>query len=329
VVGERWSKFLAVGLALWVAGLVPVAPASALGERGTGGFAAFNLKASNGYAMHVIASSKPGFRQGKILIWLAGNHSSVLYVVPGTVTDTRIAANLGALGLVDLAFEPSGKEGEAAPACQPEDKFSYEDGAYAGQFDFHGEEGYAAVTATRTPLSLHPYIDFICGGLGIGETFGHGIRGARLTATARKESGRVSLQANQNHSGARVKMRASIDERHGRILVHRDIHHTSPASAFHFDPKLRAAILTPPTPFSGFASYRRNAKRTNGWTGNLTVDFPGHSRVSLTGAGFAAHLRHARLTETRFRRSRSSLSAWPSTKPSPLAFATPSPLALR
>ncbi|MDQ3726369.1 MAG: hypothetical protein M3335_10850 [Actinomycetota bacterium] len=265
-----------------------------MGERDTGGFAAFNLKASNGYSMRVIATSEPGFKQGRVVIWLIRKGSFVSYVAPATVTDTTVEADLGAVGKIALKFEPSGEKGKAAPVCQPDQVVPYEKGSYVGEFEFHGEEGFADAGATRLPLSLHPYIDVICGGVSIIEIFGSG-PGARLTATARKRLGRVSLQVNQNRPGARVKAQASIDEKRGRIHVHRAIEGTYAATAFDFDPQLRSASLAPPAPFSGSALFRRDAEARNRWTGNLEVDFPGNSDVSLTGAGFEAHLRHAYL----------------------------------
>jgi hypothetical protein len=303
-VGARWSKFVAVALTFCAAALIPTASASALGERDTGGFGAFNLKATNGYSMFVIANSRPGFKHGEILIWLTGKSDFVSYFAPATVTDTRIESDLGSLGSIDLEFQPSGAKGSAAPACQPNDKVPYDKGSYVGEFEFHGEEGYAEATATNVPLSLHPFIDLICGGLGIGETFGHGDPGARLTARARFRDRKVSLQVNQNRPGARVTVQVSIGERRGELLIARQIRTAFSASAFHFDPKLRSASLAAPAPFSGSALFRRGAKPANRWTGDLSVDFPGNSDVSLTGAAFESHLLHARLTETKYRLNR-------------------------
>jgi hypothetical protein len=275
--GDCWSKIGAVALSLWVALLIATAPASASREGDAGGFAVFNLKASNGYSMQVIAASEAGFEHGKVLIWLIRKNSFATYFAPATVTDTTVEADLGPVGKIE----------------------------------FHGEEGYTDVTATRLPLSLHPYIDSICGGVGITEIAGSGIPGARLTATARKRLGRVSLQVNQNHPGARVKAQASIYEKRGRIQVYRAVEGTYSATAFHFDPQLRSASLTPPAPFAGSALFRRDAKAMNRWTGNLAVDFPGNSHVSLTGAGFETHLRHANLSESRSRPNRLPLSLPP------------------
>ena len=102
------------------------------------------------------------------------------------------------------------------------------------------------------------------------------------------------------------------------------------ATVFDFDPELRSAVLSPPAPFSGSALFRRGAEPANRWTGSLAVDFPGNSDVSLVGARFDVHLRHARLRETRSRpgsAERPNLRPWLSTKLSPTAFATSSPLA--
>ncbi len=298
MVGDRRAKIAAVLLSLWAALLVAPAAAPALGGPDTGGFAAFNLKASHGYSMSVTAFSKAEFTRGQILISLRSRDSFVAYLAPAKVTDTTIDADLGELGRVALEFEPTGERGRAAPRCEPDQWIAYDKGSYVGEFEFLGEEGYTEATVTSVPLELHPYLDLICGGYNVSELFGNRAPGAQLTATVRKGEERVSLEVNQNRPGARVKAQASINEKHRRIRIHRAIGGTYPATAFDFDPKLRSATLTPSAPFSGSAVFRRHAKPANRWTGSLSVDFPGNSNVPLTGARFDAHLRHARLTES-------------------------------
>jgi hypothetical protein len=60
---------------------------------------------------------------------------------------------------------------------------------------------------------------------------------------------------------------------------------------------LRTAVLAPPAPFSGSATFYRFAKAANRWTGNLAIDFPGRARVPLVGSRFEATLVHAKRDE--------------------------------
>jgi hypothetical protein len=329
MVGGRWSKFVA--LCLFVAALGgTLAPAAvAQGEPDTGAFNAFNLKASNGYRMVVWAASGKGYRHGQILILVGRKREAVTYFAPAKVTDVRVVADLGAFGAIDVSFQPSGEKGVDHPVCDSRQRVRYEKGAYIGAIDFHGEEGFTEVHAESARLSLHPFIDFICAGSGEGR--GEGFPGAALLVRSKARAKRVALQVNQNRPGARVHVSASTDEQRGRIAIFREVAATYPSGAFHFDPQLRKAVLSPPAPFAGTGLFHRDASPANRWTGNLRADFPGRSNVPLAGSGFAVNLVHASYEGKAGRAplNRPNLNPWPSTKPSPTAFATPSLLAPR
>lgn len=319
-------------LALAAVAGVHAAPAAAEGEPDTGAFNAFNLKGSNGYRIMAWAISGKGYRNGQVLILAGRRRQGVVYLAPAKVTDTSVEAGLGALGEIDVTFQPSGVKGVEHPVCDPSQKASYDKGSYMGEIEFHGEEGYTDVSTTHAAYSLHPYIDFICSGSSSGEYVGRFEPGARLALRLRRGDERISMQVNQNRPGARVRVRASLDERRGRIYITRDLNLTQPASSFDFAPDMSAAALAPPAPFSGEGLYLRDAKSANRWTGDLSLDFPGRSNVLLTGSRFDASLVRARLVEESARShrlKRLTLSPWPSTKLSPIASATSSPLARR
>ncbi len=79
-------------------------------------------------------------------------------------------------------------------------------------------------------------------------------------------------------------------ERRGEIEIHRAVGVRASASALLFDRKLDAATVKPPAPFSGFGHFSARSgagERDRGvWTGNLSVDLPGHADLPITGAGF-------------------------------------------
>ncbi len=326
--GIRWAKCAVALLTLMVAlaGGAPIAGAA--GERDTGGFGAFNLKASHGYRLFVFASSEAEYRHGHVVIWVTRKSDSVFYVAPAEVTEATIDADLGELGRIALEFEPSGNLERTAPVCHPNSTGTFDGGHYIGSFEFHGEEGFTDVSVGRARFDLHPLIDFVCGGAGSGEAFGRGIRGARLTARGLWGKAKVALKALQNRPGARVNVEASLWEKRGRIGIQRSIERTYGARAFRFDPQLRTAALRPPTPFAGAAVFRRDAARDSRWRGTLGVDFPGRSDVPLTGPSIHAFLIHAsRVREGAFHpdpRDRPNLPPSPSTKLLPIASATSS-----
>jgi hypothetical protein len=328
MVKRRWGKIAALLLSSAAMSAATVPAASAEGEPETGGFNAFTVKAGNGYRMLVLASSQRGYRNGEILVLMTGKGGGVAYFAPATVTATTIDADLGALGRIALEFQPNGRQ-ESVAGCEPGERFAFAGGSYAGTLEFRGEEGYTTVDASEVPFSPALLFKLVCDGVSEGELLAADLPGARLRVTAPRRNGNVSLQVNQNRPGARVWAEATIEEKRGPIRIAREVERAYPATSFDFDPKLRFAILRPPPPFSGAALFLRDAKPGNRWRGNLVVDFPGDSNVSLAGGRFRGGLVHARLDKGSGQpeaASRSSLSRWLSTKFSPIGSATSSPL---
>lgn len=313
-------------LVLALALLFGAPAAAAEQESKANGFDAFFLKGSNGYRIFVFALFRPGYGESSdVLVTVSREGQGASYFAPGVVTDKKVEADLGELGEIDVTFRPSGERGMVSRACAPS-KVPYEKGTYVGTIEFRGEEGYTQVSAERARFS-----PFVLAGIGCpytvtDEVFGRDLPGARLLARAKLGQRQLEVRAHQNRPGRRVRIQAALEERRGRISIGRLVTFAAPANAFHFAPDLRTAALDPPAPFSGTGFFRRDAKPAGRWTGNLSVDFPGRSDVPLTGERFHVNLRHSRLVEETISPSRLNLSAWPSTKPSPTASATSSPL---
>jgi hypothetical protein len=303
----------------------PVAPAATAEEElKSNGYGAFILKGTNGYRVAVLAIFQPGYgKSSSVYVVAARKGRRATYLAPGVVTDTKIEADLGSLGEIDVTFRPSGKKGVAHPECAPKRRAIYKKGTYVGTIEFRGEEGYTRVSANRARF-FHAFASLGCPYTTTGELFGPHLPGARLRARTKLGSTRVALQANQNLRGGRVRVEAGLGEKRGEISIGREIDFICSANCFHFAPDLRKAVLNPPAPFFGTGFFRRDADQASRWTGNLSVDFPGRSNVSLTGSRFRTSLRHARLIKETVSPSRPNLSAWPSTKPSPTASATSS-----
>lgn len=240
----------------------------------------FKLRASNGYAMRVWAVPARQQRPAGILVVVGRKGSSVTYSAPATVTETSIQANLGELGEIDVSFHPSGQAKSEHPVCSRR-RVAFDSGFYEGTIKFDGEEGYAQVDATRATGDLQFALDLICPGGGSSGS-GPGVPGAELRIDPRGSRQGVSLEAKKNRPGGRAHFGASIEEVHAGIAISRAIGAWGPPTSFDYDPMLSSATVAPPAPFSGHATYRRNAKPPNRWTGTLSVDFPGHSDVSLT-----------------------------------------------
>lgn len=326
MVGSRWGKFVVlVAVALAISACCATL-AGAEGEEDTGGFGAFRLKGTNGFSLLVLAFSKPHFKNGEVIVWAAKGDSAVIYLATATVTATAIEADLGPLGELTVDFEPSGPPERVHARCKRGGAVTFEPGIWVGSIDIRGEEGFTAVQRHRVKAAVNPFVDAGCGTLGIGETTGSEVRGARLVARSAAKEQAIYLQANQNHRLAPVYVEASIEERRSGLIISREVADHFSSGAFDFGAPLRTATLTPPAPFAGQATFRRAANPANRWTGNLSVDFPGRADVSLTGGRFKAALVYAKRTEelTLYDRlDRPNLPSWSSTMPSPTTFATP------
>ena len=302
--GWRWCL---ATLALATCAAAPGAPAMAAGEAETGAFGAFRLKGSNGFSIFAIAVSKPNFKHGEMALFVGGKSGSAIYLAPAKVEPTAIAADLGAVGKVDVHFEPSGPPERVHARCPENGSTLFEPGFWVGTIEFEGEEGFTRVEVARTKATLDPLFEFGgCGTLMIGELGGRDVEGARLIARFASAHETRFLQANKNHDGARVYLEADVEERHDGLVVDRQTGGYFSSAAFGFGPSLRTATLAPPGPFAGHATFHRNAKPANRWTGNLTADFPGRADVPLAGRGFKAALGHWNRTESTFRNGRTN-----------------------
>ena len=299
MVGARWSKLAAAVVSVGVAMALVAAPAAAEGEADTGASGAFRLKGTNGYSMLVIALSKQQFKHGEILVWAVRKGASVIYLARAKVTPTTIDADLGPVGEISVRFEPSGPPERVQASCKRGGSVTYEPGAWVGEIEIAGEEGFTRTEKSRVKAIPNPFSELGCATVGIGETGGHGVVGAKLTARSATRERAVYLQVNKNHDQARVRVETSLEERCGGLIVSREVVRLFPAAAFDFDPELRSAQLSPAAPFSGSASFHRNAKPANQWTGNLAVDFPGRANVPLAGRRFTTVLGHWERTEKR------------------------------
>lgn len=148
-------------LTVALAAAAPVA--GAIGERDTGGFATFDLKASHGYRLFVIASSEAEYRRGRVVIWATRKKDSVIYVAPAEVTDTTVDADLGNLGTITLQFESSGKLEKTAPVCNPDSTATFEGAITSVPSNSTARRGSptsasaaSASTSTRSSISSVP-----------------------------------------------------------------------------------------------------------------------------------------------------------------------------
>jgi hypothetical protein len=286
------SSLGGVGVLLALALLLP---AAVQGEEDQGpSVTSFRLQASNGYELYVMAFAPPEGDEGEIALFLFdGRHFGVSYATPATVTQTTIDADLGKLGRISVTLAPTGGT-KTVRGCRPGSTIRVETERYEGTIEFHGEEGFTEVSATSAPLDYPTAIVCSAGDEGGGSDQDlHELPGARLHAQKDfPDRYRLEFDAVQNRPGSRVSVNAEVEEHRGEMEIHRAAWLWARAGALRYDRRLRSATVKPPAPFAGHATFHDAARLRNRWTGNLTVDFPGHAEVPVTGPGFHALLEH-------------------------------------
>lgn len=185
--------------------------------------AAFRLRGSNGYSIYVDAFSERADGRGRINLFAVKKGHDASYTALAEVTPAAIHADLGSLGAIDAVLHPSGRE-KTARICGSGPPLTFEPGLYRGTFRFKGEEGYTR--ADQSSAALRPFAFFGppgCGGGGSGEELNSPrLPGARLRGLSFTHGRALTFQLNKNRPGGRMRFSASLRERHGEVLIHRD-----------------------------------------------------------------------------------------------------------
>jgi hypothetical protein len=272
--------------------LAPMASADETLGKGLEG--SFTLKGTHGYEINALIGSYGEGDAGQLVLFVGKKNKQAIYIAKGTVTKESVDFDLGALGAVKAAVQPSGKKETLTSECGEGEKQTIEGEEYVGRIAFYGEEGFTEVEAAQAPLLLTPLTELVCPAITTeGQEGGDGVRGAGL---AIKRKGGPSLKLAQNRPGARVFYSAHMKEKEGAVTVERTVGGYLAASALTFAPSLKTAHFSGPDPFSGSATYIGKSLPSvsrpgkGPWHGSLTVDFPGHADVAIAGPGFKASI---------------------------------------
>lgn len=232
---------------------------------------------------------------------------------------SRIKASLGKFGRIDLRFEPETTiERPAAPLGCKGDKETIQAGWFVGLVAFRGERGYTRVrskkafgTVTNAPSpnqscaketgrnpherspqqrtraalitmarrATKPGAHLLA--LGASATAGNrkiGFGAARLSASRKGKE--VAIDA---FVGTALRDRGRIQEQGTAfdLLVRGPYFKVPDLTAMTSE-----AVLAPPKPFRGEATFRRESADQVSWEGDLRVDLPGFGVVPLAGPTF-------------------------------------------
>jgi hypothetical protein len=284
----------AFAFALVVALVVLALPANALA--GDGFDLKFQLPAGDGYEM-TVAGYAATAAIGVSKLDRSNGRAWSTYVARGKVSPTAIQAGFGALGHVDMRFRPSGSVtyGKRHRHCIGADRYTIKPGVFVGSLHFRGEGGYTSANVHRvkgkvvTPRFLKCLDSFF-------EQFEHAGRKpakekpkvTRLSAFTR--SGLTAMLFGASERAGKAGYLAELEQTVGSLGIFRGVFVHGSSATFAFDNALSFAGVTPPPPFSGSASFRREPTGAKSWTGSLAVSFPGAPNVSLIDPRFKTQL---------------------------------------
>lgn len=251
---------------------------------------AFLLQGTNDYSIVVFALQARGGRPATVEITARKGRMSVTYSAPATVTETSIAADLGALGQISVNFQPNGQLITRPFKCARQ-KIVEVAGSYEGVVSFHGEEAYTDVEATSVPADLRLELGAACGFVTSGGGGSPSLPSAELYVRNPGLGPRFSVVKAAPKSPARFFVEDS--EYDAGISINRYASLTMPAASFRYGANLQTATVHPPAPFSGTARFDRRKKANRRWSGDLAVDLPGVAKAPLTGPLLRAGLMHS------------------------------------
>jgi hypothetical protein len=278
-------------LALVGAGLASTSAVHSAGAAGTDTPAVsppsgFDLPGSAGYAVEVAGVAAQEGSAAQVVVRVTSRRGAVTYRFPAVVEAGSIQADLGAYGQISVVFHPlSGGMSAAELGCSRD--LSSTAGYYEGTISFHAE-GLTAVDASRAKGSVGLALSLLCA------TQLEEERPTRPGTYLEVSGGPTapSLTISQRRHGLATQIEAGISEHRGGVAIERSISVAASSGSFIHE-GLRSATVSPPAPFTGSATFRRDGSVTS-WRGNLRVSFPGRPGVALTGKGVQAQLRRAR-----------------------------------
>ena len=227
--------------------------------------------------------------------------ANVTYEVPGRVTDSRIEANLGALGRISVGFRPRVAEGGEPidnGRCKGRRAIN-EKGRFVGTVEFHGEFDFADASATRVEGNRYRTFRIVCRRQRRARVSAGPFPGAargRIVAAARAPGATTLFDALTRvpdiKPGPTWEFGALRAETLGRIKITREVRNASYTGVTESAPGALpvTATVEPPAPFLGSAAFSQSPGLPAAWSGSLAVELPGGGIVPLTGPDFAAAL---------------------------------------
>lgn len=273
---------------------------------GTNGYS-LSIKSEKGAVTVVAANQRPPVATisaaGAIRPANNGNVAASAYFTAGSSRDPNvIEADLGSLGAISVAFQPSGKTRTTkvdlagkTTKCVGAERIVRHLGTFTGSIKFQGEGGYTTVDLPSAEGTVGTSLFRNCRTKVSHRKSGTSSSDGPVSLAAVSRSAGIFIASNcpEISSGSSACFYASrVESITKRVIAVRSAQALAAKGSFVFDDALSSATLTPPAPFSGRGSFRSGSGNSSSWTGSLEVAYPG-STVPLTGPSFKAKLGRA------------------------------------
>ena len=221
-----------------------------------------------------------------------------------------IKARIGRLGRIDVRFVPNQVKERSPPRICRGGKTIVEIGHFVGLIAFRGERGVTRVRAHRAAgvilkrpaLSCRSHRSANKNRKREGGALKHledEVEAVQLVATRQDPrvffvASRVAAESSDGKTQAKTSFAAIGSRNRGRIKeAGLAFEVGEPGADFRLPEPLAPtdeALVEPPAPFSGSATYRSRSPKSATWSGDLKVDLPGFGPVRLAGSGTHAEM---------------------------------------
>lgn len=240
----------------------------------------------------------------RLYLRLFGHRQHVEYAVDGAVSETAVEARFGELGEISVEFTPTRTINTTGPPKRCSGKpWTTKSGFFSGTISFRGERGYVEIEAKRTKGTVEVSPNWHCpygapsssprdaAARGFEELEPEGDLASLSAQAGDPRRGFVALAVRDPEEGNYTAFGAVIVERREGMRIVRGAAATARTGTFRFDHERGTATVSPPWPFQGSASFRRDPRGPDRWRGSLRVPLLGTRVLALTGADFSAGLK--------------------------------------
>jgi hypothetical protein len=288
--------------------------------------ASISLPGSNGYLINVTLTNRRRLKitalpERERLLAHLFEFATTEYRLdaPQPRGSSRIRASLGRFGSIDLRFKPESVEERSAAllGCKG-DTMKTEAGRFIGIITFRGEGGYTRARSTNVPGTVTniPSPNHKCHSMTgrkpqerspenrartamlamskrAKESGSHLLGLATKKVAGNRKIGFEALRLSATHKGKEEALDTfvgTVRRDRGRIEEKGIAFVLFGLGPFFKVPDLRhmtsEAVLAPPKPFLGSATFQRESEDAVSWTGDLRAKLPGFGAVPFTGNGF-------------------------------------------